>query len=165
VARCHRGWSLHSFSSFLVLLYRVLFDEFHIDAGVLYRYAFLAAGHFNGDPRLYIARGRRSLRLGRRCRRILGGHLWSCHHAGGKAKACKKNFVENSMKWPNSIVHGTAGLGQVSPHSDWMPLTPEVLPRRCSAVETPGNRHLTHLYSSCKFSRNCPAGKMGTLQD
>src|SRR6202030_2192402 len=56
-------------------------------------------------------------------------------------------------------------LGQVSPHSVWMPLTPEVLPRRCSAMETSSRGHLTHQYSCCKFSRNCPAGEMGTLQD
>ena len=53
---------------FLVLLYGVLFDEFHIDAGVLYGYTLLAAGDFNCDPRLCVARGRRSLWFGRRCR-------------------------------------------------------------------------------------------------
>src|SRR5260370_599170 len=60
-------------------------------------------------------------------------------------------------------------LGQVSAHSDsahsdWMPLTTEVLPRRRSGGETPANRHLTHQSSSCKFSRNSPAGNIGTLQ-
>src|SRR6202171_1716960 len=53
---------------FLVLLYRVLFNEFHVDAGVLYGYTFLAAGPLNVDPRLYIARGRWSLGFGSRCR-------------------------------------------------------------------------------------------------
>jgi len=48
---------------FLVLLQGVLFDEFHVHAGVLNGNALLTAGHFNGDPRLYIARRRRSLRL------------------------------------------------------------------------------------------------------
>src|SRR6267143_3464903 len=42
---------------FLVLLYRVLFYEFHVDAGVLHGYTFLAAGDFNRDARLCIARG------------------------------------------------------------------------------------------------------------
>ena len=53
---------------FLVLLYRVLFDEFHVDTGVLYGYTFLAASDFNRDPRLCIARGKWRLRFGRRCR-------------------------------------------------------------------------------------------------
>src|SRR6267143_3188817 len=56
-------------------------------------------------------------------------------------------------------------LGQVSPHSHMMLVTLQVLPHRCSAVETPSRGHLTHQYGSCKFSRNCPAGKMGTLQE
>src|SRR6266850_1925941 len=56
-------------------------------------------------------------------------------------------------------------LGQVSPHSHMMLVTLEVLPHRCSTMETPSRGHLTHQYSSCKFSRNCPAGKMGTLQE
>jgi len=93
---------------FLVLLYRVLFYEFHVYAGVLYRYALLAAGDFNRDARLCVARGRRSLRFGRRCRRILGGRLLSCHHARSEAKACKK-LCRELHKWLNSIVHGTAG--------------------------------------------------------
>jgi hypothetical protein len=29
-------------------------------------------------------------------------------------------------------------------------------------VETPDNGHLTHLYGSCKFSRNCRADKVET---
>src|SRR6266699_6244927 len=56
-------------------------------------------------------------------------------------------------------------LGQVSRHSHRMPVTLEVLPNYYPAVETPSNGHLTHQYSSCQFSRICPAGKMGTLQE
>jgi hypothetical protein len=40
----------------------------------------------------------------------------------------------------------------------------EVLPRRCSAVETAGYGYLTHQFGSCNFVKKLLAGKMGTLQ-
>jgi hypothetical protein len=39
----------------------------------------------------------------------------------------------------------------------------EVLPRRCSAVETAGYGYLTHQFGSCNFVKKLLAGKMGTL--
>jgi len=148
---------------FLVLLQRMLLNKFHVHAGVLNGNALLAAGHFNGDSRLHVACGRRSLRLGCRCQCILGRQPWGSHRTGREANTCKK-LRRESHKSLNSIVYGTAGWVKSLCTKIRMPRPPEMLPPRCSAVETPCNGHLTHLFSSCKFSRNCSAAKMGTLQ-
>src|SRR5713226_9038936 len=148
---------------FLVLLYRVFFDEFHVHAGVLHGNAFLSARHFNGNSRLYFARGRRSLGFGRRCRRILGGHSWGKRRTRSNADAPKK-LCRESHKSLDSMVYGTAGRVKSRHVKFGCNLHSRCCPAG-SAVETRGNGYLTDEYGSCKFSRICSAGNMGTLQE
>src|SRR5882724_8640967 len=148
----------------LVLLQRVLFDEFHVHTGVLNGNTFLAAGYFNGDSRLQIARGRRSPRFGRRCRLILGRHTLDNHRTGSDANASEK-LSGKSHRLPNSIVHGTASRVKSRRVKRWMRLTLEMLLRRCSAVETLCNGHLTHLFGSCNFSRTARRATWGSPEN
>ncbi len=103
--------SLYVQFQLFVPLYGVLFDELDIHAGIFNGRVLLAAGHFNGDPRLNIGSDRRGLRFGRGCRWIMGSYALSRKKAGD-AKAGNKN-CRKFHKLLNPMVYGTARPGQV----------------------------------------------------
>src|SRR6266403_2566750 len=146
----------------LILLQRVLFDEFHVHARVLNGNTFLAAGHFNGDSRLHLGRRRRSPRFGRRCRSILSHLALDNHRTSSDANASEK-LSGKSHRLPNSIVYGTAS--RVKPRR--VKLGCDRRRRCCSAVVPPWacNGYLTHLFSSCNFSRTARRATWGSPEN
>src|SRR6267143_3337067 len=105
---------LHVEFEFFVFLYDVLFDVFHINAGIFDGRLFVPAGHFDGDARLRIGLLNFVARLGFRRGRILGRRRLSEEH--GQREAERTNRLKARLhEYLNSILHGMTWFGQVPP--------------------------------------------------
>lgn len=97
-----------------VFLNDVLFDVFQVNAGIFYGSLFVAAGNFDGDARLRIGLLNLVGGLGLRGGRILSrGRPYE--QRGEHEAEQHKRFMAESHGYLNSILHGMAWLGQVSP--------------------------------------------------